>query len=80
MEMGRLCRLWVVAGGDLCPGRLVIVAAAVKVRELLAIVLLILLGVVVVRPDDVLGGLCLRSLRFWGPRSQQRNVLGDRSQ
>lgn len=70
-------------GGDLCPGGLVLVTPAVEVGKLLAIVFLVFLRVVVVCPDDVLGRLRLRSLRFWGPRRRakiQRNVLRNESQ
>lgn len=50
---------------------LIFEAPAIEVGELLAVILLILLGIVVIGTHNVFRRLHLRSLWFWGPNQQE---------
>lgn len=66
--------LRVMAGRNLCRW-LVFKTPAVEVGELLAVILLILLGVIVVGTHNVFRWLHLRSLWFWGPNQEQEYTV-----
>lgn len=69
LRMNRLGRLWEMASRNVCR-RLVFKTSPVKIGELLSIIFFILLGIIMIWPNNIFGWLHLRFLRFWDPDNE----------